>query len=253
MSARARWVLPLVGSLLLTAAACSDDAGSDTSETGTTETGTTETGTTETGTTETSGETSGAELVTIEQARALDDGMMVSVEGHTSVAPGTFNSATGEFGFAIQDASGGIYIKTADMLDFPLDTLVTVTGTLGQMNQLRVIEAVAADIESVSGGQAVEPISAATGDIDEDVEGTLVEVSGTVTQAVQDDSPYGLKVYIDDGTGEVQVFVHLIDGVGVIDTTELAIDDTITVVGLVAQYEETYEVAPRQPSDLVVP
>ncbi|PRQ01276.1 hypothetical protein ENSA7_58810 [Enhygromyxa salina] len=235
MTAFVRLLAPLLGGFVLVAAACNDGAGDESADTS--------------GTEETSGD---ADVISIAQAREQSDGMTVTVEGYASVAPGTFNSATGELGFAIQDASGGVYVKTADVLDFPLDTTVQVTGVLGQMNQLRVIEAVAADIVASDGGQPVAPMDAATGDIDEDLEGLLVKISGTVTQDLEDDAPYGLKLYVDDGSGEVQVFIHLVDGVGVIETAGLAIDDTVEVVGLVAQYETTYEIAPRHAADLVV-
>ncbi len=90
-----------------------------------------------------------------------------------------------------------------------------------------------------------------TGGVGEPVEGLLVRVGGRVTKAVEDDQPYGFKVYIDDGSGEIQVFVHIVDGQPVIDTASLAVDQDITVTGLAAQYEATYEVAPRSAGDLV--
>lgn len=78
----------------------------------------------------------------------------------------------------------------------------------------------------------------------------VLRVTGKLTQVVQDDAPYGVKVFIDDGSGETQVFVHLVAGKPVIDTTALAVGQSITVVGLGAQYEATYEVCPRKAADL---
>lgn len=230
-SLKEHWLLTVLTASLLATGACSDDGGNG-------------------------GQDPDAapepEAVAIDLARAEVDGTQVTVEGYVSVAAGTFESATGELGFAIQDESGGIYIRTEETLDLPVDTQVRVTGTLGDMNALRVVDAVMADIETLPGTQTVQPMTVATGDVNEDIEGWLVQVSGTLTRDVEDDSPYGLKVYIDDGSGEIQVFVHLIDSVGVIDTTGLATGSSIQVVGLVAQYLETYEVAPRHAADLVV-
>ena len=185
-------------------------------------------------------------------ARAEPIGTTVTVEGYVTVPSGTFNSATGEQGFAIQDDSAGIYVKMVDELDLALDTRVRVTGTIGELAQLRTIDAATTGVTMLSGTQAITPLVVATGDVDEDVEGRLVEVTGTLTRAVEEDPPYGLKVFIDDGSGEIQVFVHLVDGLGVIDTSDLEAGTAIEVVGLAAQYETTYEVAPRQASDLVV-
>jgi hypothetical protein len=67
---------------------------------------------------------------------------------------------------------------------------------------------------------------------------------------VMDDSPYGMKVFIDDGSSEIQVFVHLIGGAPLIDTASLTVDQPITVIGLGGQYETTYEVMPRKADDL---
>lgn len=189
--------------------------------------------------------------MTIAAARALADGEMATVEGFVTVAPGTFNSATGDQGFAIQDDTGGVYVGLPDLVSLALDQKVRVTGTLSQVAQQTVLAASSADVAAIDGAtKTVQPMTIMTAGVNEDVEGTLVQVSGTVTQAVQDDSPYGMKVFIDDGSGETQVFVHFIAGAPLIDTASLMLDQPITVVGLGAQYETTYEVLPRKADDL---
>ncbi|WP_437805740.1 DNA-binding protein [Sorangium sp. So ce1078] len=189
-------------------------------------------------------------VVTVAEARALAEGSAATVEGLVTVAPGTFSSATGEQGFAVQDASGGIYVSLPDALDLGLDTRVRVTGRLGQTAQQTVLNAEAASVTVLDGAGSVGPTDVMTGDVGEPVEGLLVRVSGAVTTAVEDDQPYGFKVYIDDGSGEIQVFVHIVDGEPVIDTSSFAVDQIIQVTGLAAQYEATYEVAPRRAGDL---
>lgn len=191
-------------------------------------------------------------VVTVAEARALAEGSTATVEGLATVTSGTFNSATGDQGFALQDATGGIYVSLPDALDFGLDARVRVTGKLGQTAQQTVLNAEAASVTVLEGTGPVEPTDAMTGDVGEPVEGLLVRVSGSVTTAVEDDQPYGFKVYIDDGSGEVQVFVHIVEGQPVIDTTSLKVDQAIQVTGLAAQYEATYEVAPRRAGDLVL-
>lgn len=197
------------------------------------------------------GTTSGAQTVTIAAARALPDGETATVEGYVTVVPGTFNSATGDNGFGIQDESGGVYVGIADLLDFPLDQKVRVTGKLSQVAQQTVLAAAKEDVSAIEGmTQTITSEFVKTGDVKEAVEGLLIRVSGKVTQAVQDDSPYGMKVFIDDGSGEIQVFAHLVGGEPVIDTASLMVDQTIMVVGTASQYETTYEVTPRNASDL---
>ncbi|WP_433936603.1 DNA-binding protein [Sorangium cellulosum] len=190
--------------------------------------------------------------LTVAEARALAEGSTATVEGFVTVAPGTFNSATEDQGFALQDATSGIYVSLPDAPDLELDVRVRVTGKLGQVAQQTVLQADADSVTVLGGVGPIEPTDVTTADVGEQVEGLLVRVSGSVTRAVEDDQPYGFKVYIDDGSGETQVFVHIVDGQPVIDTASLAVDQAISVTGLAAQYEATYEVAPRRAGDLVL-
>ena len=187
----------------------------------------------------------------ISQARMGANGNTVTIEGFVSVAPGTFVSAMGDEGFAVQDATGGLYVKVAQKLDFGLGSKVRVTGTLGEQNQLRILTAESASVVKQTGSQQVAAKDVSTGGVNELVEGSLVKVTGNITQTFQDDSPYGYKLYINDGSGEVQVFVHVSAGFDAAALRVLTSGQRLTVTGLAAQYESTYEVAPRQPSDLV--
>jgi DNA/RNA endonuclease YhcR with UshA esterase domain len=187
----------------------------------------------------------------ISVARIGANGETVTIEGFVSVAPGTFVSAMGDEGFAVQDATGGIYVKVAQKPSFGLGSKVRVTGTLGEQNQLRILTAEPASVENYPGTQQVTPKEVPTVGVNESVEGSLVKVTGNLTQTFQDDSPYGYKLFINDGSGEVQVFVHASAGFDPQALRALTLGQRLTVTGLAAQYESTYEVAPRQPSDLV--
>ncbi|WP_437640627.1 DNA-binding protein [Sorangium sp. So ce854] len=191
-------------------------------------------------------------VVTVAEARGLAEGTVATVEGVVTVAPGTFNSATGDQGFALQDTTGGIYVSLPDALDLDLDRRVRVTGRLGQTAEQTVLNTEATSVAALDGAGSVEPRDVTTGEVGEPIEGLLVRVSGSVTRAVVDEQPYGFEVYIDDGSGEVQVYVHIVEGQPVVDMASLAVDQVIEVTGLAAQYEETYEVAPRRAGDLVV-
>jgi DNA/RNA endonuclease YhcR with UshA esterase domain len=186
----------------------------------------------------------------IAEVRGGDNGVKVTIEGAVTVPPGAFASAMGDEGFALQDGSGGIYVKLAQKLDLGLGVRVRVTGTSDEQNKLRILKAEPEDVQRLEGTQQVSAKDVRTGDINESVEGQLVRVTGNVTQTFQDDSPYGYKLYINDGSGEVQVFVHVSAGFDKASLQALTAGRRISVVGMAAQYETTYEVAPRQPSDL---
>lgn len=187
---------------------------------------------------------------TIAEARAEATGAVVTVDGYVSVPPGAFVSAMGDQGFAIQDDTAGVYVKLDDKEPFALGARVRVTGTLDEQNQLRIVKALPADVVKLSGSREVAPRDVGTGAVNEDVEGQLVRVAGNVTQTFQDDSPYGYKLYVNDGSGEVQIFVHVSAGLDRAGLEALAAGQRITVVGFASQYEATYEVAPRQQADL---
>jgi uncharacterized protein YdeI (BOF family) len=189
--------------------------------------------------------------LTIAQARARASGETVTVEGFLTMAPGTFSSASSEQGFAIQDDSAGIYVSLPDKLEIPLDAKVRVTGKLAQVTQQTVLSTDLGSVIELTGSAAMAAKDVTTGGVNESVEGLLVHLSGRVTKTVEDDQPYGFKVYVNDGSGEVQIFVHIVGGAPVVDLTPLQIDQTIEVTGLAAQYETTYEVAPRKAADVV--
>lgn len=192
----------------------------------------------------------GSGALSITEARAKGTGTEVTIEGSVTVPPGAFKSALEDEGFAVQDDSGGIYVKMAEKQAFGLGAKVRVTGTLDEQNKLGILKVAPTGVKLLDGTQQVSPKTVGTGAVKEDVEGQLVRVSGNVTKTFQDDSPYGYKLYIDDGSGEVQVFVHVSAGFDKAALQALTANQRITVVGLAAQYETTYEVAPRQPSDL---
>lgn len=192
----------------------------------------------------------GAGALSIKEARAKGTGAEVTVEGFVSVPPGIFKSALEDEGFAIEDSTGGIYVKMAEKQTFGLGAKVRVTGTLDEQNKLGILKAEPANVKVLDGTQQVAPKTVNTGAVNESVEGQLIRVSGNITKTFEDDSPYGYKLYIDDGSGEIQVFVHVSAGFDKAALQELRANQRITVVGLAAQYETTYEVAPRQPSDL---
>ena len=193
-----------------------------------------------------------AAVPSVAKARAQANGTTATVEGYVTVAPGAFESAMGNPGFALQDDSGGIYVKVTSRLTFPLGARVRVTGTLAEEAKFRILSAEQSSVQSLSGARTVIAEDVTTGGVGEATEGTLVRVTGRVTQTFFDDSPYGYKVWVNDGSGEVKIFVHLFPGVPTSTLRALTTAQTIQVTGLSSQYESTYEVAPRQAADIVV-
>ena len=189
-------------------------------------------------------------IVSIKDARARPAGTTVTVEGVVTTPPGAFKSSTEDEGFAVEDASGaGLYVRTNVKASFGVGRRVRVTGRLGESNGKTVI--VPADERGIEprgrAASEVRPKRFSTREIGEATEGRLVRIAGVVSKPVQDDAPYGLRFFVDDGTGEVQVFVS--------SSTKISMawprpGRRVSVTGFSGQYKEHYEVEPRFASDI---
>lgn len=188
--------------------------------------------------------------ISIAEARSLPLGTVVTIEGTVTVPSGAFSSSTFDQGFAIQDRTAGIYVSTADNLGFALGQRVRVTGTLADtvLPGLLVLVDVTVD-KSVNGGPKVTPLAVATGDVGEATEGSLVQITGTITQPIVNDLPFGFIVVVNDGSGDINVFVCASTG---IDVSGLSQGQTITVTGDSGQFADHFEVDPRIQADIKV-
>lgn len=189
-----------------------------------------------------------AHTISIAAARALPLGTTVTVQGSLTVPSGAFGSGSFDQGFAIQDHTGGIYVSIATNLGLAPRRLARVTGQLQDSFGLLILVVNSpADVKTLGYGPNVAPKRLETGAISEASEGRLVEVTGTITQPVGNDLPYGYRLFLDDGSGEVQVFVYASTG---IDVSSLAVGQRVRVIGFSSQFDTHYEINPRISSDI---
>lgn len=188
--------------------------------------------------------------ISIAEARSLPLGTVVTIDGSVTVPSGAFSSSTFDQGFAIQDRTGGIYVSTPDNLGFTLRQQVRVTGKLADtvLPGLLVLVDVT-DVKAHGTGPKVAPVSVATGDVGEDTEGSLVRITGTITQPIINDLPFGFIIFMNDGSGEIHVFVCASTG---IDVSGLSPGQTIEVTGFSGEFAGSFEVDPRIQSDIKV-
>lgn len=197
---------------------------------------------------------SGSAATHIADARSMADSSEVSVSGTVTVAPGAFVSAL-DAGFGLQDDSGGIWISLDAKDSKPAiakGDRVKVRGRLMDVAKLRVLSASAAAVERDGQGTGTDiaPRQAQTGAVNESTEGQIVRVTGQVTRAVVDDAPYGYKLFINDGSGEIQIFCHASAGFNLTTLQSFVQGQRVQATGLSMQYETTYEVSPREPGEL---
>ena len=186
--------------------------------------------------------------ITIAEARSLPLGTIVTIDGVVTVPSGAFSSSTFDQGFAIQDRTGGIYVSVPDNNGFALRQQVRVTGKLADtvLPGLLVLVDVT-EIKAHGSGPKVRPLPVATGDVGEDTEGKLVTITGTITQPIVNDLPFGFIIFINDGSGEVHSFVCASTG---IDVSSLSPGQTISVTGFSGQFANDFEVDPRTQDDI---
>ncbi len=187
-------------------------------------------------------------IISIAEARSLPLGTVVTIDGSVTVASGAFSSSTGDQGFAIQDHTGGIYVSTPDNLGFAPRQQVRVTGQLANSFGLLILINVT-DTKAHGSGPKVQPLPVATGAVGEATEGKLVRITGTITQPIFNDLPFGFIIVINDGSGAVNSFVNASTG---IDVSGLSPGQTIELTGFSGQFSDHYEVDPRTQADIKV-
>lgn len=193
-----------------------------------------------------------AQIIPIADARNEPLGTVVTVRGTVTVPSGAFSSSTFDQGFGLQDATGGIYVSTSDNPNVYLLGRVRVTGVLGDdgFGQLVLRPASLADVKKLLGVRIVFPDAVATGDIGEDTEGSLMKITGTVSRPIVNDLPYGYQVFVDDGSGETQIFIPASTGINPFLLPFIQPGRRITGVGFSAQFLAQYEILPRNLLDL---
>ncbi len=182
--------------------------------------------------------------MSIEEARASRLGSTVGVTGIVTVQSGAFASSLSP-GFAIQDGTAGIYVLDTEH-DFELGDRVRVTGRRGVEFDQQNIRLDSAG--KLPGSATVEPRPVQTGRVEEGEEGYLIRATGRITR-VEDDAPYGYKIFIDDGTGELQVFIDASTAL-IENVTVWKPGDSVQVIGFAGRYRQTREIMPRIPSDM---
>ena len=189
-------------------------------------------------------------VISIAEARSLPLGTIVTIDGSVTVPSGAFSSSTFDQGFAIQDRTGGIYVSTSENLGFGLRQQVRVTGTLADsvLPGLLVLVNVT-EVKAHGTGPKVPPQPIATGDVGEASEGSIVRITGTISQPIVNDLPFGFIIVVNDGSGDINVFVCASTG---IDVSGLSQGQTMEVTGFSGQFADHFEVDPRMQDDIKV-
>jgi len=188
-----------------------------------------------------------AAAVPIAKVRGLPLGTTVTIEGRVTVPSALFESASLEDqGFAVQDDTGGIYVRMDTDLGLHRNQQVRVTGTLGQSFNILFLDAQPAGVELLSS----KPLLISTGEVGTATEGLIITVAGVVTIAVAPDLPFGWQFSVNDGSGDVAVFIHTSTGINPDEIPFLALGQRVRVTGFSSRFADEVELQPRFPDDI---
>lgn len=170
-------------------------------------------------------------------------GQHVTVQGTVTVPSGVIDA-----GFAISDGESGIHVDADSSVRMRVGEGVRVHGTRTDVHGMLSIRP--DSIERVRPMALPPPRSVATSAVTGVMEGWMVRVRGRALAPAESDLPYGWKLQVDDGSGPVQVFFPA--GGGDFGLGRIHAGSAVSVTGFGGRYDDTYEVIPASPADLVV-
>jgi len=181
--------------------------------------------------------------VSVDTARNTDLYRYVDVEACVTVPPGVFSDRY----IYIHDATGGIKVYMASRVgNFPalqLADRVAVRGRVEVSSREREIDVQDAGTLQLRGScGSVTPVRYATGRIEKNLFGWLVEVTGKVVSVTP---PY--EFVLNDGSGDLLIYIDSNTGIRL---TNLARGQTVRVAGIVSQSRNRVAVLPRYTTDL---
>ncbi len=176
-------------------------------------------------------------FVSLDKVKDLKDGTPVVTEGIVSAPPNSL-------GKNILYLSGsGIQVYSSKGFGvFVIGDRLRITGKMSTSGgERRILVSAKTDVVKVSVGEVPQAHELKTGEVTEPYEGSLVSVAGPVTKSSGD------TFYINDGSGEVRIFIRDITG---IVKPRLTKGTFVTVTGIVSQTKAGYRIMPRTQDDI---
>jgi hypothetical protein len=171
------------------------------------------------------------------------------VSGRPVIARGTVTAVPGVLGkqyFYLSSAEGGmqIYQSKKDFPPLEVGDVVEVRGKIsivGGVKRIAVANKFAIDILDTAKGLAPQKLQ--LDDMSEENAGELVVVAGEITEIT------GNRVYVDDGRGEIAVYLH---ASAKIDKKDFKVKQMVKVIGILEQTEKGWRISPRSQADISV-
>ncbi len=171
------------------------------------------------------------------------------VSGRPVIARGVVTAVPGALGkqyFYLSTTEGGmqIYQSKKDFPPLEVGDVVEVTGKISVVQgvkRINIPNKSAVDILDTDGG--LEPQKIILDDMFEENTGALVVVQGEITEIT------GSQMYVDDGKGEIAVYVRESTK---INKKDFKVGQIVKVFGILEQSEKGWRLSPRTPEDMQV-
>lgn len=180
-------------------------------------------------------------LTPLEQIKNLKIGDKIITEGIVTALPDTLGS---QF-FYIASSSGiQIYNNKKDFPELALGDLIQITGELSQINnEWRLKTDSAEAIKVIDQNNEIPKTELACGEVNEDLLSQFIEVAGEIT------SKKGSTLYLDDGTGELLIYIKASSK---IDLKNFQEGDYATVAGILSNTRTGLRLLPRSDEDIAI-
>lgn len=182
------------------------------------------------------------DLITIAEARQLDD-------GEPAVIAGVVTNASGSFGgknVYVQDETAGILIYQ-NLMDLQPGDIIKVTGTKATYQD--EIEIVGSDIELLGTGTIPAPVERTPSSVSEDVYGQLVKLTNVSVSNITDVGAYGsYTFYANDEDGQVLIYVDNRTGL-----TKSAVSEglVVNIIGIATPFNGQAQLKPTGTHDII--
>ena len=175
----------------------------------------------------------------LEGIRSLKLGSMVKVCGTVAVLPGILGS---QYFYIVGSPGVQVYNYNKNFPDLAPGDYIEVRGELAQSSgEWRVKTKQADDIVIIEKREPPQPDQLTCNDISEYNCGQLVTVTGEVVDKK------AATLYLDDGSGEIIVYIKQATGISLTNIKE---GDIVTVTGLVGLTKTSVRIMPRSSEDI---
>lgn len=188
--------------------------------------------------------TSAAATTTLASIKNIDTGDSISVVGTVAVLPGVLSS---QYFYVVGETERGgvqVYNYKKDFPALKVGDVLMVTGEISEVNgEKRIKTKTANDMQLTAISVAPQPVAVTTETIGSELEAQLLSITGEVVDRK------GSTVWVDDGAGELEVYVKQSTG---IDKGLFTEGETVTVAGLYLRGGNGFRLYPRSNEDISV-